>query len=151
MSAAFNEFTLADEEFYLTSSKEFYNLPFVAHPVNEKNFQKTFQMCIDKIPFVKGLIIEWDGEKAGYALASVTYSNEAGGMCLWIEEVYILSAFRGQGIAKQLFAFIEREWIPEHGIKRVRLEVTENNQAAIGLYKQIGFELLKYQQMVKDF
>ena len=151
MSVVFREFSPADKSFYISSSKVFYNPPYVVHSVPEQHFEKTFQLCIDKSPFIKGFIIEWNNEMAGYVLAAVAYSNEAGGMCLWIEEIYILPVYRGKGIAKKLFELIETKWVPENDYKRVRLEVTGDNKNAIALYKQMGFKQLDYKQMSKDY
>ena len=54
-------------------------------------------------------------------------------------------------IGKAFFEFLKTELAGR--IKRIRLEVGEDNLGAIKLYKNIGFEFLDYRQMVidKDF
>ena len=83
---------------------------------------------------------------AGYALLQKTYSRAAGGMCIWIDEIYLRPAFRGRGLAKELFAYAE-------GLKakRLRLEVEPENGRAVALYTKLGYRFLDYRSMVKDF
>lgn len=42
-----------------------------------------------KSPYVAAYIAEHQGAPAGYGLVSLTYSNEAGGLVVWLEELYI--------------------------------------------------------------
>ena len=90
-----------------------------------------------------------DGEVAGYSLLAKTYSQEAGGKVVWIEEIYVLPSFRGRGIGKAFFDFLLQNR-PED-VKRLRLEVERENERAVKLYKSFGFDFLDYDQMIIDF
>ena len=59
--------------------------------------------------------------------------------------------FRSKGIGKKFFDFLKDEF--KGKIRRIRLEVGDENDGAKRLYKNIGFEYLDYKQMVidKDF
>ena len=65
-----------------------------------------------------------------------------------IEELFVKENFRGMGIGKSFFEFLENNLSGK--INRIRLEVGEENEDAIRLYKRIGFEFLDYRQMVYD-
>ncbi|MDT7524733.1 GNAT family N-acetyltransferase [Pseudidiomarina sp. GXY010] len=70
---------------------------------------------------------------AGYIMAAPDQQPE----CCWIMSVLVNSAWRGQGVGKQLL----QAWL-EHlppGYREVKLTVAPNNTAAIGLYQQLGF------------
>lgn len=136
-----------DRNVFLSMMKQFYSSDAVAHPVNARNFRKTFDALMRKSPFMRAFVIEDEGEPAGYALLSFTYSNEAGGMIVWIEELYIEKTHRGKGFARGFFAFLWREYPLA---KRFRLEVREDNQRAMALYRKLGYGILGYAQMVKD-
>ncbi|VEF48265.1 GCN5-like N-acetyltransferase [Bacillus freudenreichii] len=47
---------------------------------------------------------------------------------------------RGQGVGTQLFQEMEK-WAEERGIVRLELTVVCENQAAVGLYRKMGFEI----------
>jgi ribosomal protein S18 acetylase RimI-like enzyme len=126
---------------------EFYCSSAVLKPKDPKNFEATFAAAMDNSPFVRILMIENDEKPIGYALLSLTYSNEAGGMVVLIEEVQIDKAHRGGGYGSKLFEFLEHEY---RSAKRFRLEVGSNNTRAIDLYRKLGYKVLDYVQMVKD-
>ena len=52
----------------------------------------------------RACLLEQDGETAGYGLLSLKYSHEAGGLELWVEELYVRPAFRGRGLGHEFFA-----------------------------------------------
>lgn len=76
-----------------------------------------------------------------------TYSHECGGMVLWIEEIYIAPEFRGNGLGKEFFDYLETEY---KSVSRFRLELEPGNEKAERLYRRLGFEPLDYRQMVKE-
>lgn len=136
-----------DRDIFLSMLTSFYSSNAVSHNVDPKNFETTFAAIMDKSPFLRALIIEDGGVPAGYALLSFTYSNEAGGMVVLIEEVYVNDACRGKGLGSRVLEFIEREY---PSARRFRLEVREDNVKAINLYNRFGYEAFDYIQMVKD-
>ena len=85
---------------------------------------------------------------AGYGLVSLTYSNEAGGLVVWLEELYIRDFARGFGLGTELIGYIENQYRDQ--AVRFRLEVEEENHAAVRLYRRKGYTSLPYAQMVKE-
>ena len=94
---------------------------------------------------VKGYIIEDGGETAGYALTVSYPSQEFGGKVLWIDELFVKPEFRGRGLGKEFILFAETL---ENNVL-LRLEAEPDNEKAIKLYEALGFEPLKYLQMIK--
>lgn len=137
--------TAADRALFLQLSEEFYASPAVAHPVPSDFHVRAFDELMRSDAYALGYIL-CDGEMpAGYALLAKTYSREGGGICIWIEEIYLRPAFRGKGLAKEFFSFAETL-----GAARLRLEAEPDNARAIGLYRALGYEPLPYLQMIKE-
>ena len=93
-------------------------------------------------------MFEYEGQPAGFGVTAKTYSPEAGGIVIWVEDLYIRPQFRSKGLGRLLFEELERNGDPR--LKRIRLEVEEGNIKAISLYKRLGFRHLPYGQMVKE-
>ena len=89
-----------------------------------------------------------DGAAAGYAQVSLTWSTEAGGLTVWLEELYVREQFRGKGLGHEAFDFIFRRF--EGKARRYRLEVEDYNKGAIRLYKEMGFDFMPYLPMNLD-
>ena len=94
-------------------------------------------------------LLEQDGETAGYGLLSLKYSHEAGGLELWVEELYVRPAFRGHGLGHEFFAWLRGLSAAEH-IRRIRLETEPENERAAALYARMGFSPLGYCQMFRE-
>jgi ribosomal protein S18 acetylase RimI-like enzyme len=140
--------TEKDRNDFIAMAQEFYQMPAVLHSVPTENFEHTFDLMMEHSPFVSGMIAEYNGQTAGYALLAHTYSNEVGEMVVWIEEMFVKPQFRSCGIGKELFSFIYQQY--DQQVKRYRLEVTKDNTRAVKLYEALGYEPLEYLQMVKD-
>ncbi len=122
--------------------------PAVLHPVPDEYFIRTADAMEEQSPYVAVFIAEYQGEPAGYGLVSLTYSNEAGGLVVWLEELYIREQARGLGLGTELIAYIENRY--GNRAARFRLEVEESNRAAVRLYERMGYTPLPYSQMIKE-
>ena len=140
--------TKADRNTFLIFAKAFYASEAVAHTVPQSHHLKTFEQLMENDTYARGYMIETAGKPVGYALTAKTFSQEAGGMVVWIEELFILPQYRGKGLGTEFFKYV-KETIEPH-VARVRLEVEPDNAAAIRLYQRMGFENLPYRQMVKE-
>ena len=136
----------SDQEAFLALSKEFYQSDAVSHPVPESYHLRAFQEMMRSDAYLEGYIFELEGQIVGYALTAKTFSPEAGGMALWLEEVYIRPAFRSHGLGREFFEYVEAL----EGFARLRLEVAPENTRAIQLYERLGYQPLDYLQRVKD-
>ena len=84
-----------------------------------------------------GLAARVNSEIAGFAIARVDIGrNTSFGHILTVD---IAPAYRRQGIAQKLLQEIETVF-REKGIKECRLEVREDNVAALNLYQKLGYK-----------
>ena len=95
------------------------------------------------------MLFRSEGEIAGYGLIAKTFSQEAGGMVYWLEELYIMEEYRSKGLGSEYFGYMEDH--KEEGVTRFRLEVEKENERAWKLYKRQGYDWLEYDQMIKEF
>lgn len=148
MDIIFRRFEEKDRNTFFSMVKRFYAPPAVLHFPSDEVMMSAFDESLKDNGFVYGYIIEADGKPAGYSVASVKFETEVGGLAVWIEELFIEEEFRSKGIGKEFFEFIKSEFAGK--IKRIRLEVGEDNLGAIRLYERLGFEFLDYRQMTID-
>lgn len=151
MDIKFRKFQPSDKERFHVMVKKFYAPPAVLHFPSDEVMLSCFDAAVEMPELVKGFIFECDGKTAGYAIVSMKFETEVGGMAAWIEELFVQDEFRSNGIGSSFFEFIKKEFSGK--IKRIRLEVGDENDGAKSLYKRLGFEPLDYRQMVidKDF
>ncbi len=124
-----------DRESVFKMMREFYNSPAVIHKASDAVLLADIEACLSDIPFIEGFVFEAEGKIAGYAMASKSFSTEAGGMCVWIEDLYLKPEFRGFGIGKDFFEFVEKRYSATAA--RLRLEVEASNARAIEVYKKM--------------
>lgn len=136
-----------DHDIFIEMVNQFYHSPAVLHHIPSVHAENTFIELMNQSPYVKGYLFELEGNIAGYGLLAITYSNEAGGLVVWIDEILILEAYQGKGLGTEFFAFVQQQF-PQ--AKRFRLEVTKENTRATKLYQSLKYESLDYLQMVLE-
>lgn len=135
-------------ETFIEMCKKFYTSNAVLHPIPDSFIETTADEILAGSVFARGLIFEEGGEAVGYALLSFTYSNEVGGMVVFVEEIFIKEEHRGKGLAKEFFHWLFESY--EGKAKRYRLEVSRDNERVCKLYRAMGFSELEYLQMISD-
>ena len=141
--------TESDRDLYIEMAEEFYHSDAVLHPIPRAHFEKTAEEALKSRTYAEIYLLEYEGKTAGYGLTARTFSQEAGGQVLWIEELYIREAFRSRGLGREFFSYLEEN--NKGVLSRLRLEVEADNTRAISLYERLGYEVLDYVQMIKDF
>lgn len=132
--------TVADRERYIAMAKDFYASPAVLENIPEENITRSFLEFTGGTPFGDAFIFEKNGSIVGYGVLAYTYSQEAGGKVVWLEEIYVCREHRSRGLGSEFIDFV-LEKIPA---ARYRLETEPENEAAARLYIRKGFELFEY-------
>ena len=141
------KFVPEDREDYIRFSTEFYNSSAVDKPVPKEHFEQGFDEMMRSDVYVQGYMLVCDGNNVGYCVTMKTYSVEAGGITIWIDELFVLEEYRSKGLGRELFKYIEENG--DKKLRRIRLVVELENGRAISLYKKMGFEPAPYDGMWK--
>ena len=141
--------TPADREEVLSMMRVFYDSPALIIHAADQVLARDVDACISGSPYVEGYVFDQgDGTICGYSMLAKSFSTEAGGLCIWIEDLYLKPEYRGQGFGSALFRFVEEKY--GDTAARLRLEVEPDNEKAIHVYEGMGYHELAYMQMIKD-
>lgn len=143
MSTIIRRMLEEDKNCVLDMMRVFYTSPAVFSNGSEEIFLSDFDNCVGECPFVEGYIFQDGQEIQGYGMLAKSFSTEFGKPCIWIEDLYINPEYRGCGIGSQFLAYVEQQY-PNC---LVRLEVEEENERAVNVYKKSGFDVLPYMEM----
>ena len=92
-------------------------------------------------PEVECLLAEWQGEAAGFALFHPKFSTFTGRSGLYLEDLFVLPAFRGKGIGLALFRAVI-ELARQRGCPRVDWVALDWNRPALDFYQRQGAQEL---------
>ena len=145
MSTTIRAIKESDKTDVLSMMREFYSSSAVYTNGSDEIFTADIESCLSGSPYIDGYVFDEDKTIQGYAMLAKSFSTEFGRQCVWVEDVFIKPEHRGKGIGKQLLSFVVQKY-PEAVI---RLEVENENEPAVELYKKSGFDFLPYEQMIR--
>ena len=135
-----------DAQAVIAMMRVFYASPAVHTNGSETIFRQDVETCLSDSPYLEGYVFEKDGELLGYSMLAKSFSTEFGKPCIWIEDIYLKESARSLGIGTAFFAYIEKAY--PHSI--FRLEVEEENERAVYVYRKCGYDTLPYMEMKKE-
>lgn len=145
MDTIIRDMTEKDKNCVIEMMEVFYASPAVLSNGSKEIFTRDIENCIGECPYLEGYIFQNEQEIQGYAMVAKSFSTEYGKSCIWIEDLYIKSEYRGLGIGSKFFDYIETKY-PDAVL---RLEVDKDNERAIRVYEKCGYEVLPYLEMKK--
>jgi GNAT superfamily N-acetyltransferase len=86
-------------------------------------------------------IAEWKGEVAGFAVWFINFSTFSGRSGIYLEDLFVRPARRGNGIGKALLAHLAKECVA-NGWSRLQWAVLDWNTPSIEFYKSLGADLM---------
>ena len=145
MNYEIRAFKESDREAVLGMMRIFYASPAVLSNGSEEIFRADVDACLGNSPYLEGYVFEGDGRLLGYAMVAKSFSTEFGKPCIWVEDLFIREGYRSLGIGTRFLDFVAEKY-PQAVL---RLEVEEENEKAVGVYRKCGFEVLGYLEMKK--
>ena len=136
---------MRDRDDVLKMMRVFYSSPAILTNGSEEIFERDIDNCINDSPYLEGYIFEGEDAILGYAMVAKSFSTEFGKPCIWIEDLYLKDEYRNDGIGSAFFDYIESKY----NDVIFRLEVEEENDRAVHVYKKCGFEIMPYMEMKK--
>jgi ribosomal protein S18 acetylase RimI-like enzyme len=92
-----------------------------------------------------------DGVVAGCLLLTLEWSDWRNGWFWWIQSVYTVPEYRGQGVYRALYDHVLGEARAQSDVCGLRLYVEEENTRAQGVYEHLGMQRTHYQLFELDF
>jgi len=136
-----------DYDTILNMMKVFYaSDALVVHPPVEV-IERTLSCAVEDNGLVEAFVFDTGDALAGYGMVTKSFSTEAGGICIWIEDIYIEPQYRGKGLGGSFLAFVEERY--REKAVRLRLEAEPENARAMAAYHKAGFRELAYTQLYK--
>ncbi len=134
-----------DESAVLALMREFYSSPAVFTNGSDEIFLADINACLSDSPYIEGYVFTMENIVKGYAMLAKSFSTEFGKPCIWVEDLYISPECRKLGMGSAFFKLIEEKY-PD---SIFRLEVEEENEGAVKLYRKNGYTVLPYMEMKK--
>lgn len=135
-----------DKSEILSMMKVFYSSDAVFTSGSDEIFEIDFENCLNENPYLEGYVFASNEKILGYAMLAKSFSTEFGKQCIWLEDLYLKSEFRGQGIIPKFIKYLEEKY--KECI--FRLEVENENTHAVHVYQKSGFSSLPYVEMKKE-
>lgn len=99
--------------------------------------EKLKQHLFGPRPYAEVIIAEEDGVAVGFALFFHNFSTFLGQPGIYLEDLFVKPAARGQGHGKELLATLARLAM-QRGCGRLEWAVLDWNKPAIGFYESLG-------------
>lgn len=88
-------------------------------------------------PAAEALLAERDGRALGYALYFSTFSSFLTSTGVWLEDLFVLPAHRGEGVGRALLSAVAAR-VRERGGERLEWAALDWNEPALGFYRRLG-------------
>ena len=127
--------TQADVLTLVTLMREFYAES--SFPLDEGWATRAFADLLADPPRGAVWIMEQDGVPAGHVVLSVRHAMEFGGLCAYIDDLFVRPACRRRGVARAGLDALVAE-CRRRGCRAIEVEVAPDNDAAVALYRSYG-------------
>jgi GNAT superfamily N-acetyltransferase len=91
--------------------------------------------------YAQAILAEVEGKGVGFALFFPSYSTFLTQPGIYLEDLFVLPEFRGQGIGKAILSKLAQLAV-EQGCGRLEWSVLDWNESAIGFYRRMGATVL---------
>lgn len=92
-------------------------------------------------PIIEAILVEVDGQAVGFALFFTNYSTFLTKPGIYLEDLFVLPAYRGMGLGKLLLARLAHLAL-ERNCGRLEWSVLDWNEPAIAFYQHMGATVL---------
>ena len=117
-------------------------------PADEQATARLVATLIERPRRARFVVAENDGQLVGVAALSFAWPIEYGAPAVWLEELYVMPAWRAHGVGTHLLREAERV-AAEGGAVAVDLEVDDDHPRAAALYGREGYAPLLRRHWVK--
>lgn len=128
----------------LKESPDSFSLTWEEASVNDDEYWIAAAKRIADSPDIEIFIAEDEGEAVGLVSGEVDREGAGHIGAMWASPVV-----RGKGVGRQLMATV-MAYLAQQGCGRIELSVTETNQVAINMYKNLGFHFTGIEEPLRE-
>ncbi len=132
----FHEFTRTDFGIILKMMQEFNAID--NYPFDERERTESLNLLLENPAYGKLWIIRESEAVAGYTFLGFGFSFEFKGRDAFVDELFVLPAFQGQGIGGKAIDFVIAQ-AKRSGVRALHLEAEHHNERGLRLYRSKGF------------
>jgi GNAT superfamily N-acetyltransferase len=92
--------------------------------------------------YAEAIVAQLEGQAVGFALFFSNYSTFLTQPGIYLEDIFVLPEYRGQGIGKALLAYVAKLAV-SRGCGRLEWSVLDWNSPAIAFYQRMGASILQ--------
>jgi diamine N-acetyltransferase len=107
-------------------------------PFDEQRRRAIFDRFVRDSTYGRAWLIVEGEAPVGYVVLTVSFSFEYRGCDAFVDELYIAEQQRGRGLGRRAMEFVEGV-ARQLGVNALHLEVSRDNDRALGLYRRAGY------------
>jgi ribosomal protein S18 acetylase RimI-like enzyme len=146
LAVTFKDVTAADLDTLVPLMDAYYE--FDGIPFDAARARKAVIGLLENDSLGKAWLISQENAVAGYVVITYDYGLESGGREAFIDELYLKTDYRGQGIGRKTIVFLE-QFCASVGVRTLLLGVEPENTEAQAFYQAVGFEDRRLRMMTK--
>ena len=109
--------------------------------------------CSTRGVYLVGEVSRPNGKREVMSQLLITYewSDWRNGHFWWIQSVYVHPEWRGQGVFRRMYQYVEQKAKSSEEVCGIRLYVEHKNTMALAVYERLGFSHTSYRILETDF
>ena len=112
--------------------------------LNENIIFEGVKLAITNPSLAKYFIAEDTGVITGQTMLTYEWSDWRAGLIWWLQSVYVLPKYRGQGCFRSIYQFIKLLAKKDSLVKAIRLYVKDDNEIGKSVYSKLGMNSSGY-------
>ncbi len=117
---------------------EAYHMEWFSYASQAAEYLDALQKSMKDARTLAEILETQEGKKIGYFWMTFFSNSESGFSFAEIQEIYVQEAYRGQGIARQMYALAE-QYAKSCGVKVLRAGTGCENYASMQMHEALGF------------
>ena len=109
-----------------------------AYPLNRRRAAEAFTALLAEERLGRVWFIQADSRDVGHVIVTLCFSMEYGGLIAFLDDLFVQPAFRRAGLGTAALEEV-RAFCAKRGVRAVFVETGQDNVAAQGLYRRVGF------------
>ena len=106
------------------------------------NLESLAEHLFGEPTYAEAILAELEGQAVGFALFFYNYSTFLTQPGTYLEDIFVLPEYRGQGIGKALLTYVAKQAV-SRGCGRLEWSVLDWNTPAIAFYRRMGASILE--------